>query len=428
MHASNRLDIIGPLQDVGHLVVSNRDMTLAALLFQHVPCIFSFFLFFFYFIHALQLILDPPFLFIIFLFSKFVPHHSLLILILKVRQTTTFLCLSPRSLPFCINAKTKKKKPIQKMTVAQGQEQSPRSQTRLSLGLNASVTNASSRAATILLPSVALMFALSCLFSLTPVQARTSAGNAVSVAVDAAAALTLSSAAYGNPLLSERTTTTTLHGLDNTPHADLLTSLEFEATTVVLNQENKARGSLRGSLRSTIVVDSTVVASYDSEGSRRDGGEGYDDRLPRSIITGHGGDSTDAPIQQADANDNGQHQLQRKQPAIAISEDQRMGGFEDLIGGNTSRSRASFASFPSFSLPPLHWIRTHLGTKSPYPHENRPVGLLDDTPEGYELVQFHLVWETKHFFIFVLHVAFADLGQRPCICPCTLGNLFCNYY
>lgn len=37
------------------------------------------------------------------------------------------------------------------------------------------------------------------------------------------------------------------------------------------------------------------------------------------------------------------------------------------------------------------WLRTHLGTKGPYPHENRPVGRLNDVPEGYELVQLHLV-------------------------------------
>ncbi|KAG0085231.1 PHOsphatase [Podila epicladia] len=36
------------------------------------------------------------------------------------------------------------------------------------------------------------------------------------------------------------------------------------------------------------------------------------------------------------------------------------------------------------------WLRTHLGTKGPYPHENRPVGRLNDVPEGYELVQLQL--------------------------------------
>ncbi|KAF9546200.1 PHOsphatase [Mortierella hygrophila] len=49
------------------------------------------------------------------------------------------------------------------------------------------------------------------------------------------------------------------------------------------------------------------------------------------------------------------------------------------------------SSSPLFSLPPLNWIRTHLGTKSPYPHETRPVGHLKDTPKGYELVQLQLV-------------------------------------
>ncbi|KAG0032667.1 PHOsphatase [Podila clonocystis] len=37
------------------------------------------------------------------------------------------------------------------------------------------------------------------------------------------------------------------------------------------------------------------------------------------------------------------------------------------------------------------WLRTHLGTKGPYPHEDRPVGRLNDVPEGYELVQLHLL-------------------------------------
>ncbi|KAG0034267.1 PHOsphatase [Podila clonocystis] len=41
------------------------------------------------------------------------------------------------------------------------------------------------------------------------------------------------------------------------------------------------------------------------------------------------------------------------------------------------------------------WLRTHLGTKGPYPHEDRPVGRLNDVPEGYELVQLHLVTTKK---------------------------------
>lgn len=39
----------------------------------------------------------------------------------------------------------------------------------------------------------------------------------------------------------------------------------------------------------------------------------------------------------------------------------------------------------------LSWIRKHLGTKAPYPHETRRTGPLSDTPEGYELAQLHLV-------------------------------------
>ncbi|KAI7832311.1 histidine phosphatase superfamily [Gamsiella multidivaricata] len=42
-------------------------------------------------------------------------------------------------------------------------------------------------------------------------------------------------------------------------------------------------------------------------------------------------------------------------------------------------------------LLPLNWIRRHLGTKSPYPHQDRPVGPLTDTPAGYELAQLHLI-------------------------------------
>ncbi|KAG0255683.1 PHOsphatase [Mortierella polycephala] len=36
-------------------------------------------------------------------------------------------------------------------------------------------------------------------------------------------------------------------------------------------------------------------------------------------------------------------------------------------------------------------IRQRLGTKSPYPHEDRPTGHLRDTPKGYELAQVHVV-------------------------------------
>ncbi|KAF9903361.1 PHOsphatase [Lobosporangium transversale] len=39
----------------------------------------------------------------------------------------------------------------------------------------------------------------------------------------------------------------------------------------------------------------------------------------------------------------------------------------------------------------FEWIRQRLGTKTPYPHEDRPEGPLKDTPKGYELVQLHLI-------------------------------------
>ncbi|KAF9348428.1 PHOsphatase, partial [Mortierella sp. AD094] len=40
---------------------------------------------------------------------------------------------------------------------------------------------------------------------------------------------------------------------------------------------------------------------------------------------------------------------------------------------------------------PSSWIRKHLSTKSPYPHEDKHVGPVSDIPEGYELVQLHLI-------------------------------------
>ncbi|KAI1295968.1 PHOsphatase [Mortierella claussenii] len=42
-------------------------------------------------------------------------------------------------------------------------------------------------------------------------------------------------------------------------------------------------------------------------------------------------------------------------------------------------------------LLPLSWLRRHLGTKSPYPHDDRPVGPLNDIPKGHELAQLHLI-------------------------------------
>ncbi|KAK5821591.1 histidine phosphatase superfamily [Linnemannia elongata] len=244
------------------------------------------------------------------------------------------------------------------MSVAQGQEQSPRSRTlsrtlsRLSPGPTTSTTPTTKATSTstgttaVLLPSVALILALSCFFSpFIPVQAAVSA----SVVVDAAA-LPLSSAACGNPLLIERarTLTTTDHGLNCTPHSQFLASLvepkaktNANAATLDLQEEGV-------SPESTIVIDRTGV------------------------------------------------------PAIDILKERWMGGSEDLIDGRSkvvsdlslggeAPPGVQQSPSPMFSLPPLNWIRTHLGTKSPYPHESRPVGPLKDTPEGYELVQLHLI-------------------------------------
>lgn len=97
-------------------------------------------------------------------------------------------------------------------------------------------------------------------------------------------------------------------------------------------------------------------------------------------------------------------------PAIDILKERWMGGSEDLIDGRSkvvsdlslggeAPPGVQQSPSPMFSLPPLNWIRTHLGTKSPYPHESRPVGPLKDTPEGYELVQLHLVRNTWDAFI-----------------------------
>jgi len=44
---------------------------------------------------------------------------------------------------------------------------------------------------------------------------------------------------------------------------------------------------------------------------------------------------------------------------------------------------------------PLEWVRGYLSTKSPYPHHDRPVGPLNDIPEGYELAQLQLVREER---------------------------------
>lgn len=259
------------------------------------------------------------------------------------------------------------------MLVAQGQEQPLRSRTlaHLTPGPTTSTTattkatSTSTRTATALLPSVALILALSCLFSPVVLMQAVSASVVVN-----AAALPLSSAACGYPLLTERTRTlTTVHGFDCTPHSQFLDSLvEPKAKTdpdaAALDQQEK--GVSPGS---TFVIDKTVV------------------------------------------------------PVIEILKERWMSESEDLIyskppesrdvsnssvDGETTRGVQSLS--PLYSLPPLNWIRTHLGTKTPYPHESRPVGPLKDTPEGYELVQLHLVRNTWDAF-------FTQIDRRTSCVP-----------
>ncbi|KAK3845493.1 MAG: histidine phosphatase superfamily [Linnemannia gamsii] len=78
--------------------------------------------------------------------------------------------------------------------------------------------------------------------------------------------------------------------------------------------------------------------------------------------------------------------------ASGAENEDRLAQSPDVIGGAGQQSPKAKqgSSSPLYSLPPMNWIRSHLGTKSPYPHESRPVGQLKDTPKGYELVQLHL--------------------------------------
>jgi hypothetical protein len=82
-------------------------------------------------------------------------------------------------------------------------------------------------------------------------------------------------------------------------------------------------------------------------------------------------------------------------PAIAEITGDRPAQSPYLFGGQLPKTMSSEESTPLYTLPPKEWIRSHLGTKSPYPHESRPVGLLRDTPKGHELVQLHLVRSKK---------------------------------
>ncbi|KAF9947982.1 PHOsphatase [Mortierella alpina] len=80
-------------------------------------------------------------------------------------------------------------------------------------------------------------------------------------------------------------------------------------------------------------------------------------------------------------------------------EDEQLAQPLAVIGGQEGLSQIRFSSPTSspsdFSkkdpFPHSSWIRKHLASKSPYPHEDKKVGPVNDAPEGYELVQLHLV-------------------------------------
>ncbi|KAF9122600.1 PHOsphatase [Mortierella sp. 14UC] len=195
-------------------------------------------------------------------------------------------------------------------------------------------------ATTILLPSVALLLAVSCLFGSAPVQASVAVGG-------------------GNPLVER---STVLANGEIRSQSELLASLLLNHEITTNGQDGSAAASLPHvvSAKTTFSRDGTVVVvaqNYRDNSSGEAGPSGGDDRRPTGYIIGD-----------------------------------RLAQSPDLIGGGQPPKTMSLkGSSPLYSLPPKEWIRSHLGTKSPYPHESRPVGLLKDTPKGYELVQLHLI-------------------------------------
>lgn len=72
-------------------------------------------------------------------------------------------------------------------------------------------------------------------------------------------------------------------------------------------------------------------------------------------------------------------------------------GLDGIIEPIKRVEQSSLASFQrdDEGAVPLEWIRKHLSTKSPYPHDDRPVGILNDIPDDYELIQVQLVSDTQ---------------------------------
>ncbi|KAG0208285.1 PHOsphatase [Mortierella sp. GBA30] len=83
-------------------------------------------------------------------------------------------------------------------------------------------------------------------------------------------------------------------------------------------------------------------------------------------------------------------QLESGMPPTNSQYDDWMARAQSLIGQTPLSHTNLLSSSSRSSFPSSNWIRRHLGTKSPYPHEEKAVGPLSDTPEGYELSQLHL--------------------------------------
>ncbi|KAF9101216.1 hypothetical protein BGX29_005882 [Mortierella sp. GBA35] len=202
----------------------------------------------------------------------------------------------------------------------------------------------------VLLPSVALILAF-CLLGPVPAQA-TMAVSGATVSLNAGG--TSSSSLGGFPL------DLTSEIFPREDNSRILASSRWESTVTTFDQEVEVDSA--ESAASMFSEDRNVTDAVDDTP-----GEVVvtaSDRSARASIGTAATDATDGSV-----NEN--------------SNREAMAQAEDLIGGRGERL--------PFSLPPLGWIRTHLGTKSPYPHESRPVGRLDDVPEGYELVQLHLI-------------------------------------
>ncbi|KAF9908932.1 PHOsphatase [Linnemannia zychae] len=223
-------------------------------------------------------------------------------------------------------------------------------------------------AVTILLPSVALFLAVSSLYSPALVHAASSA------VVDRGNSIVERSTVLGNGEIQ--------------PQTEILASLVLSHRSTATGQDGVLRHGF--SAGTTFTRDGTVVVvaqNYRDNTNESAASHGGDDRRCSTAYTlGPESASASAEAREYEL----EQDLELRGPAIAEIED-RLAQSLDPIGRLPPKTMSLIGSSPLYSLPPKEWIRSHLGTKSPYPHESRPVGLLKDTPKGYELVQLHLI-------------------------------------